>query len=86
MLCLTAALAVGCSDDQWEGFVQPDRTDNQVYQYVGTHASLQDCRKMAIAVLTFLHAVGKGDYECGKNCRWVIRPGAIEKVCETVSR
>jgi hypothetical protein len=41
---------------------------------------------MAIAVLTFLHAVGKGDYECGKNCRWVIRPGAIEKVCEIVSR
>jgi hypothetical protein len=80
VLCLTAALAVGCSDDQWEDFVQP------VYQYAGTHPSLQGCRKMAIAVLTFLHAVGKGDYECGKNCRWVIRPGAIEKVCEIVSR
>jgi hypothetical protein len=60
--------------------------DREVYDYVGTYASLEACREMALMRLGFTRAPHRADYECGKNCRWELIPGGIIKRCEATSR
>ena len=79
---LLVLLGVDCSqEDRWEGYVYPDQGNLLRQVFVGEHTTLEACRVAALTTLHRLHAVTRGDYECGKNCR--SEPGFTVRLCET---
>lgn len=74
-----------CRSESWEGFVYPDRDDLTVYRAIGTFGSLAECRVAAVAELRTIDAAGRGDYECGLNCRESTVVGG-PRVCDTTER
>lgn len=85
-----AAIALaGCSgepQERWEGFVHPDSSRAEVYDYAGTHRSLRACLDMGYAFLDLYDALDRGHYECGKNCGWTWVAGRPQKRCEAIAR
>lgn len=71
VLALVAGLAywgfVGFSEDEWSGFVYPDRNNLSRHQFVGVYGSLDDCRAAANAIIRQAQW-SSSDYECGLNC------------------
>jgi len=49
--------------------VYPDREDLTKSLKIGNFNTLQECGIAALTTLDRLHALERGDYECGKNCR-----------------
>ena len=78
------ALLVGGCSNSWEGFVYPNRGDLTTYRSAGTFSSLEECRRAAVALLARLHALDRGDYECGRNCDDGSRHGGVKICRETV--
>ena len=76
-ISIAVALTGGCSQDRWEGYVQPHRRDHDVYNYVGTYQTLAACRRMALTMIKFSDTPALADYECRKNCRWELTAGVF---------
>jgi hypothetical protein len=83
MLVLILGLSPGCSDT-WEGFVYPNKNDLTQHRNLGSFSSLEACRAAAKGLLASLHALERGDYECGKNCDDGSQLGGIEVCKETL--
>lgn len=69
---LTLSLALflsGCSDN-WQATVYPNKNNLKVYKNLGTFSSLEECRSACLEYLEEIHASNRGDYECGKNCKY----------------
>lgn len=61
---------MGCDKrDTWHGVVYPDRDNLGDALQIGSFGTLQECGIAAVKTLDRLHALERGDYECGKNCR-----------------
>ena len=61
---------MGCDKrDTWHGVVYTDRDNLSDALQIGSFDTLQECGIAAIKTLDRLHALERGDYECGKNCR-----------------
>lgn len=67
LLPVALSLLVGC-EQQWDGFVYPDRGNLTNHIGVGTFNSLEECRSAAVDRLERMNALYTGDYECGLNC------------------
>lgn len=69
-IVLFASTLMGCDKrDTWHGVVYPDRENLADALQIGSFDTLQECGIGAIKTLDRLHALERGDYECGKNCR-----------------
>ena len=69
-LGVAAVLAVtACSGQEWTGTVYPDGSNLSRSETLGTFSSLEACRSACVDELERLGASGRGDYECGLNCR-----------------
>lgn len=67
---ILALILFGCnSDDKWNCIVYPNREDITESLQIGDFNTLQECGIAAVKTLDRLHALDRGDYECGKNCR-----------------
>jgi len=67
---ILAFMFVGCdSGDTWNCVVYPDRKDLTEFLKIGEFNTLGECGIAAVKTLDRLHALERGDYECGKNCR-----------------
>ena len=66
---LAALLLTGCSPPRWHLSVYPTGDPLGGVRDLGEFASLAECRGAALQYLSDLGASGRGDYECGKNCR-----------------
>ena len=67
LICSTAL--IGCSKDNWDGYVYPDKNNLSDHIYVGRFDSLEACRDASVEKLRSINALNKGDYECGRNCK-----------------
>jgi len=74
-----------CSNDQWEGFVYPNKNNLRVHRNIGVYESLESCRAAAWDMLSRISSIENGDYECGLNCEYRSDMGDI-KVCEKTER
>ena len=68
ILLLLACLSPSCSAPKWHASVYLDRSLAPTVRDLGDFPTLEDCRRAAITYLSDLGALGRGDYECGKNC------------------
>ena len=67
---ILALILFGCnSPDKWNCVVYPNREDLTESLQIGDFNTLQECGIAAVKTLDRLHALDRGDYECGKNCR-----------------
>ena len=67
---ILALMLIGCdSGDSWNCVVYPDRNDLAESLKIGEFNTLEECGIAAVKTLDRLHALERGDYECGKNCR-----------------
>jgi hypothetical protein len=57
-------------EDNWEGFVYPNKSDLTIHQSIGEFESLESCRSAANSKLSQLNSSHSGDYECGLNCEY----------------
>lgn len=70
LIAIFAATLVACTPrDKWTCVVYPDRKNLADALQIGTFDSLQKCGIAAVKTLGRLHALERGDYECGRNCR-----------------
>ena len=76
------ALLSGCGEDEWDGYIYPDKDDLFVYEYLGRYPSLAECRAGALAKISLLPDPARADWECGLNCE----PGLGALVCERTLR
>lgn len=75
---LSALLLSGCdklgNQDQWQGWVYPDKNALVVSIPMGKFESLEQCRSSAQTAIRYLEErtlagkTVKADYECGLNC------------------
>ena len=82
-LLVVGGFSYACSEE-WEGFVYPNKNDLTTHRNIGVFNSLEECRAAATATLQGLNALGRGDYECGLNCRY--EEGFTVKICEATER
>lgn len=66
----------------WQGYVYPNSNNLLVDKYVGAFKTLEECRAASVAMLDHLKSRGKGDYECGLNCK----PRNDLNICEETER
>ncbi len=82
-----AALLVGsCSDKpgEWTGWAYPNANDlTQSVSLTGLE-SFQECQIKTIAVLRSFPDPDKGDYECGRSCKW--NPTYETNVCKETKK
>jgi len=70
LLTLSLVLILcGCSDN-WQATVYPNKNNLKAYKHLGTYSSLGECRRACLVYLEDINASNKGDYECGKNCKY----------------
>ena len=70
IITIFASTLVACTPgDKWTCVVYPDRKNLADALQIGSFATLQECGIAAVKTLDRLHALERGDYECGKNCR-----------------
>jgi len=70
LITIFAATLVACiPHDKWACIVYPDRKNLADVHQIGSFDTLQECGIAAVKTLDRLHALERGDYECGKNCR-----------------
>ena len=85
LLILSPTLLAACAQDEWEGFVYPDKNDLFQHRNIGVYRSLESCRAAARNTLSEVSSIEKGDYECGLNCEF--RDGFdVIRVCEKTER
>ena len=60
----------GCERQNWKGWVYPDQSDLTRSIEIGPHESLEQCREQALAALRSMPVPSRGDYECGRACRF----------------
>jgi len=65
---VTVATLAGCFQEEWRGFVYPNRADLTKHVEIGTFPSLEQCRSAAHDRLALSGWAEQGDYECGLNC------------------
>ena len=71
------------TDNNWDGFVYPNKNDLFNDIHIGTFKSLEICRQIATDLIdSNLQRFPNPDYECGKNCKGDSRPF----VCEVTAR
>ena len=58
----------GCFDEEWDGYVYPNKNDLTQHKYIGDFDNLEDCRAAALGWLNRNSSQSSGDYECGLNC------------------
>ena len=68
----------GLGEDEWVGFVYPNKNDLTTHQEIGAYLTLADCRSAALATIDAGGWRGNADYECGLNCR----RGSLPMICE----
>jgi hypothetical protein len=66
-VAVICATLIGCSEERWSGFYYPDKNDLTTDQYLGTFATLQECRSAALSRMQETNNAD-ADYECGLNC------------------
>ena len=70
VLFITILLSVlGCSNEHWDGYVYPEKGNSLVHYHVGRFNRLDECREASLTMLKAKHALQRGYYECGKNCK-----------------
>ena len=80
---LAISLVAGCGEDEWAGYVYPNKDDLTRHEYIGVYPSLFDCRDAALAKISLLPNRTRADYECGLNCE---PAGSGVSVCEKTLR
>ena len=56
--------------DSWQATVYPNKEDLTNYKHLGKFSSLEECRDACLGYLEGINALNRGDYECGKNCKY----------------
>ena len=84
LLAVVVAIVYGCTRDEWEGFVYPNKHNLTIHHNIGTFDSLESCRTAALNTLNNISSIRQGDYECGLNCR--SEPYMSIKICEDTLR
>ena len=69
----------GCGDS-WQATVYPNKNNLKDYKHLGEFTSIDECRRSCLGYLEDIHSLNKGDYECGKNCKY--NSGDDMYVCE----
>lgn len=69
-------------EEEWQGYVYPNRNDLTIDKYAGTYNTLEDCRAASLALLRSVSSLERGDYECGLNCK----PEGMLNICEDTKR
>lgn len=84
VIALSLAIS-GCFNEEWEGFVYPNKNNLSEHIDIGSYKTLEECRVSAINALNRTSSVADGDYECGLSCE--SRNGMSGyKVCEKTER
>lgn len=84
MVVIVALTVSGCFNEEWEGFVYPNKYNLSEHINIGSYKSLEECRVSSINALSKLSSVSTGDYECGLNCE--SRSGISIKICDKTER
>lgn len=66
-IILSVTILSACTDDQWFGFVYPNKDNLSNDTSIGVFSSLEKCRKAALNTIQSNKYVN-GDYECGLDC------------------
>ena len=85
LVLLGCLVLAGCFEEEWRGFVYPNRNDLTQHREVGAYGSLEECRSAAIAAIDAAGWGGRADYECGLNCKAKLGPSG-PLVCERTER
>ena len=70
LMVLILGTITGCSkkDEEWSGFVYPNKNNLTDHRNIGTYSSLEQCRDAALSLMSTSNWFN-GDYECGLNCK-----------------
>lgn len=79
------ATLTGCLEEEWMGFVYPNRADLTEHIEIGVYSSLEQCRAAAQDKLVLSGRVNTGDYECGLSCERKAEFGGLY-VCKETAR
>jgi len=82
-ILMSVFVILGC-EEEWEGFVYPDKNNLTNHKNIGVYETLKECRSAAWDMLSRLNAINEGDYECGLNCEK--KNGMSIKICEKTER
>ncbi len=82
ILGVSMVLLVGCSEEEWRGFVYPNKSDLTQYRVVGVYNSLDQRRSAALAVIVAGGWGAQADNECGLICE----PSSLSMICERTAR
>ena len=83
--CIFLALFGCSSDDDWSGFVYPDKENLFNHLELGKFETLDQCRAAAWDLIDRSGWPTVADYECGLNCK-PIEGYDVLKVCEETLR
>ena len=82
-VAILAVFVSSCAQDEWQGFIYPNRNDLTDHVSVGSFETLEQCGRAARSELMRISSLGAGDYECGLNCdAW----RGFPVVCERTAR
>jgi hypothetical protein len=80
-----AAALTACWQQEWMGFVYPNKANLTQHIEIGVFSSLEECRGAAQDKLVLSGWANSGDYECGLNCERKVEYGDL-LVCKETSR
>ena len=60
---------LACAQDSWHLSVYPTGNHMESVLDMGEFPTLEACREAATQILTAMGTLGRGTWECGKNCR-----------------
>jgi len=66
-VCVSLVLT-GCGDDEWQGYVYPDKSNLLNDERIGSFDTLESCREAANRYISRLASPITATYECGLNC------------------
>lgn len=61
-------LLASCGDEQWSGFIYPNKYNFTERRAVGPFNSFEECQAAAKAEISKLETPDNAEYECGLNC------------------
>lgn len=70
-----------CGQDEWEGYVYPNKNNLTIHISLGAFDTLDECREYAYQTMASLTRPKMATFECGLNCETDASLGGI-RVCE----
>jgi hypothetical protein len=68
----------GCFQEEWSGFVYPNKNNLTNHRAIGNFSSLEQCRSASVSLIKN-SKWRNADYECGLNCNRSSLPMICEK-------